>query len=352
MPDHLKNVKHNYIRYANCWEDADILTEALQIKPADKVLSIGGAGDNSFSLLAFQPAVVIAADINKVQLNLIELKKAAFIALDYQEFIEFLGFAPCASRQSLFLKTARFLPPHVLPYWTARKQEIDNGIIFHGKFERYFKIFREKILPFIHSQKNVNRLFQQKEALEQQLFFNKKWNNARWRLLFKIFFSRAVMGRLGRDPRFMDEVSIPVADFISRQAKNHLSTVRCQQNYFLQFILTGKFNTSLPHYAREQNFLQIKSAIDRISTFHGMVEDVFNEHGGFNKFNLSNIFEYMSPAMFAAVSRQLVINSAAESVFAYWNLMVPRHMWAIDPALRHDESKSNEINKKRQRFFL
>ena len=78
MKEQLKNVKHDYIRYANCWEDPDVLLEALDVQENDKVLSIGSAGDNSFSLLSKNPKLVVAVDINPIQLNLIELKKAVF----------------------------------------------------------------------------------------------------------------------------------------------------------------------------------------------------------------------------------------------------------------------------------
>ena len=37
------------VRYANCWEDADILLEALAVKQGDRCLSIASAGDNSSS---------------------------------------------------------------------------------------------------------------------------------------------------------------------------------------------------------------------------------------------------------------------------------------------------------------
>ena len=43
-------IKFNFqfIRYANCWEDADILSEALDVAENKKFLSIASAGDNSF----------------------------------------------------------------------------------------------------------------------------------------------------------------------------------------------------------------------------------------------------------------------------------------------------------------
>ncbi|MGV2481690.1 UNVERIFIED_CONTAM: DUF3419 family protein, partial [Salmonella enterica subsp. enterica serovar Weltevreden] len=45
----IQHVDFNLIRYANCWEDADILSEALDIPTGKRILSIASAGDNSFS---------------------------------------------------------------------------------------------------------------------------------------------------------------------------------------------------------------------------------------------------------------------------------------------------------------
>ena len=49
-PTHLQNVRFDYIRYANCWEDADVLLEALQPNSTSEIISIGSAGDNCFAL--------------------------------------------------------------------------------------------------------------------------------------------------------------------------------------------------------------------------------------------------------------------------------------------------------------
>ncbi|MCZ8286509.1 MAG: DUF3419 family protein, partial [Bacteroidia bacterium] len=54
----IKDVDFNLIRYANCWEDAGILSEALDIPKGGKILSIASAGDNSFSLLLKEPALL------------------------------------------------------------------------------------------------------------------------------------------------------------------------------------------------------------------------------------------------------------------------------------------------------
>ena len=47
------------IRYAQCWEDADILVKGLDVKEGDVCLSIASAGDNSFAMLVNNPKKVI-----------------------------------------------------------------------------------------------------------------------------------------------------------------------------------------------------------------------------------------------------------------------------------------------------
>ena len=42
----------SHIRYAQVWEDADILLEGLNIQPGDVCLSIASAGDNALAMLA------------------------------------------------------------------------------------------------------------------------------------------------------------------------------------------------------------------------------------------------------------------------------------------------------------
>lgn len=339
MKKQLEEVNHEYIRYANCWEDADVLLHGLNIESQDRVLSIGSAGDNSFSILSMNPQLVVAVDINEVQLNLIELKRAAYKKLDYEEFICFLGFKMCTDRLNLYSKLRDELGEELQLFWDDRETEIENGIIYAGKFENYFKLFRTRILPMVHRKKTVDKLFEPKTADEQKVFFERKWNTWRWRLLFKLFFSKAVMGRFGRDPKFLKEVKLNVSEFILDQARNHLSSVDCQYNYFLKFMMLGHFGSDLPHYAREENFERIKSNLHKLVTFHGLAENAFLKYPEFDKFNLSNIFEYMSDDVFKMVGNDLIAHGSGYSRYVYWNLMVERNLCDVNQQLKEAGEK-------------
>lgn len=334
MSKHLNHTKHDYLRYANCWEDADVLLEALNINESDEVLSIGSAGDNTFSILSQNPKRVVAVDLNLPQLHLIELKKSAFQVFEYDSFLEFLGFTPCNNRLDLFNQVRKYLSEEALQFWDSNHEIIENGVIYSGKFERYFHTFRTKVLPYIHPEKRVQELFREKSELEQTIFFDKKWNSIRWRLLFKIFFSKFVMGRLGRDPAFLKQVELNVSEFILSQSKKCIRDKKVQENYFLDFILRGKFNIGLPHYARKENFEAIKQNIHKLEIKHGYVEQV---DGTFSKFNLSNIFEYMDESTFEKTVKELSNISQKNAKYAYWNLMVNRQMHNFEP---FDECKN------------
>jgi len=352
MKEQLEGVRHDYIRYANCWEDADVLRKGLQIAPGEQVLSIGSAGDNSFSLLLDDPKLVVAVDINEIQLNLIELKKAAIKALNHSEYERFVGFQESNERAELFEKVKTFLSQELQDFWSGRMDEIEAGIIYEGKFERYFLMFSKKILPLIHTKKRIAQLFEAKSEAEQISFHNKKWYNWRWKTLFRLFFSRFVMGRLGRDPQFLKEVEGSVSSFILGQAKRHLSSKHCQNNYFLRFILTGDFGELRPNYVRKENYDIIKSRIDRVEVFNGLAEDAFKQYqGGFDKFNLSNIFEYMNPELFAQVVQNLVENGNKGARYGYWNLMVPRILADVSDELTHESELSATLKEEDYGFF-
>ena len=88
--------KFDKIRYANCWEDPELLLEGFD--NGKKYISIGSAGDNSLSLLVKNPELVYAVDLSIPQIACCELKKYAIKFLDYENFLKLLGFKTCNSR--------------------------------------------------------------------------------------------------------------------------------------------------------------------------------------------------------------------------------------------------------------
>jgi S-adenosylmethionine-diacylglycerol 3-amino-3-carboxypropyl transferase len=62
-----------------------------------------------------------------------------------------------------------------------------------------------------------------------------------------------------------------------------------------------------------------------------MVETAFPRFGRFDAFNLSNIFEYTTPASFAAVADAFAMAANSGARLAYWNILVRRQLSATRP---------------------
>ena len=345
-------VSFEFIRYANCWEDAEVLIEGLNSKPGSKILSIGSAGDNSFSLLSTDPEILVAIDINKTQLHLIELKKLCFKHFSHSETIAFLGFRECSRRIEMFHEIKAYLSSNAFKFWNERLSLIEKGIIHQGKFEQYFQFFSQKILKWIHTEKRINELLSIKSSSEQISFYNRHWNNRRWRLLFRIFFSRTIMGKFGRDPEFMKEVSVSVSKNIFSKAENHLKSCAAQTNFMLHYALKGSYGDLLPHYLWPENYDIIKANIDKLEIREGLAQHAGEEFGKFDAMNLSNIFEYMNPVLFQETTANLISMMKPEGKMAYWNLMVQRSMAEQFPQKAvHLSELSEKLTEKDKGFF-
>lgn len=347
----LKNIDFSLIRYANCWEDADLLLDGLKTKTGDKVLSIGSGGDNSFSFLTTGASKVVAVDVSEVQLHLIELKKEAIRLLEREAYLKFVGFA--SEIEEARLATYNMLKVNLsdecIAYWDNNIAVIKSGLVHGGKFEKYFNLFAKRVLPFIHSKKKIAKLLEPKSALEQAQFFNKSWNTWRWRVFFKAFFSRFVMGRLGRDKSFLNEVEGSVSTFILSQAKKHLSSKHAQQNFMLNYSLTGDFKGQLPHYVQANNYELIKQNIDKLAAVKGFAQDAIDKHGPFDVFNLSNIFEYLDKQTFSELHTGLMAGGTKNARYAYWNLMVDRKMAELPNS--ELQNQANQAQTKDKGFF-
>lgn len=314
------------IRYAQVWEDADILLEALDIQPEDECLSIASAGDNALAMLAKGPAKVVALDLNPSQLACLELRVAAFRRLEYREILELIGGVESSRRPRLYEALRELLSPDVCAFWDARPEWISQGVGHAGKFENYFRLFRQRIMPLVHSRKIIDRMLEPRGLSERRAFYEEVWNNWRWRTLFHLFFSRTAMGALGRDPSFFRYVEGSVAEKILVRTRHALTELEPSENPYLQWILTGRHLTALPYYLREENCENIRRNLDRLEWRLAPLEDFLTQYpaGRLGKFNLSDIFEYLSEENTQALLGQIARSSRPGARLAYWNMLAPR----------------------------
>jgi S-adenosylmethionine-diacylglycerol 3-amino-3-carboxypropyl transferase len=315
------------IRYAQVWEDADVLLKALEIKPTDTVVSIASAGDNALALLGAGANRVIALDLNPAQLACLALRVAAFRRLSHRELLQLMGSRPASAeaRLSLYQRCRADLEPAVQAFWDGHSAAISGGIGEAGKFEHYFRLFRTRLLPLVHGRRRIGQLLEPRSPEDRRDFYDRRWNTWRWRLLFQVFFSRFMMGRLGRDPAFFKYVKGSVADRILQRTEHALTALDPADNPYLHWILTGTHGEALPWALRPENFDLVRSRLDRLE-WHQLTIEAFLERSPtrVDKYNLSDIFEYMSQDNTAKLLAQLSEASGPGGRLAYWNMLAPR----------------------------
>lgn len=313
MPSEIQSrADFSRVRYGQCWEDADILIQAL-LPAGRRCLSIGSAGDNSFALLAAGATHVTAVEMNPAQIACIKLRQEAYLNLDYEDFL-----------QTVIAST--------------------------GKFERYFHLFRTRILPLAHNRKRIKELLEPMPQSEREEFYRQTWDNRRWRLIFKAFFSRFVMGRLGRDPAFFDYVEGSVADRILTRTQHALTKLDPSQNPYLHWILTGSYGRVLPLALQRDSYDKIRTALqqDRFTVIESPLETALYSEK-FDAFNLSDIFEYMSKEATSTLLDRIADCSTPGARLAYWNMLAPRQ--SNTPRIKFLAEESDQLFQQDRAFF-
>ncbi len=349
-----RHVDFSQIRYAQCWEGADILVQALTVKADGHCLSISSAGDNALALLAAGAERVVALDLNPVQLACLALRVAAYRELSHTELLELIGSRASTRRRDLYHRCRLQLEADARAFWDAQGDEIDAGIGALGKFERYFGLFRNRIMPLVHSRRTIDRLLQGGDRSAREAFYETRWNTWRWRLLFKIFFSRFVMGRMGRDPNFFRYVEGSVAEHILKHTRYALTELDPADNPYLHWILTGRHGAALPYALQERHFEAIRNRIDNIEWHLLSIEDYLAQYPGvrFDAFNLSDIFEYMSADNYEALLNQLIIAANPKARLGYWNMLVPRKRpQSMSDRLRPLDELAHRLHAQDKAFF-
>ncbi|HEV2147354.1 MAG TPA: DUF3419 family protein [Longimicrobiaceae bacterium] len=342
----------DFIRYASVWEDADLLCAALAPTAAGgRLLSVASAGDNALALLTMDPAEVVAVDLNPAQLAAAELRIAAFRHLYHPDLLGFLGVAEAPRRLDTYRRLRDELTPGARGFWDAHPDTVAGGIVHAGKFERYLRTFRRFVLPLVHSGRTIEALREPRSVAEQREFYAREWDTWRWRAMFRLFFSRAVMGRLGRDPALFDHVGgVSTGDRILARTRYALTELPVRPNPYCAYIMTGTYPPeALPRYLRPEHFEAIRARLDRVRLVHGGVESV---DGPFDGFNLSDVFEYMGPAEHARVYGALVDRANPGARLAYWNMMARRARPEAEAGrVRRLEAEARELHARDNAWF-
>lgn len=315
------------IRYAQLWEDADVLTCALATKPGATLVSICSAGDNALAMLTLDPDRIVVVDLSQAQIECLNLRIGAYRNLDHEAFLELMGSRRSDRRGELLRTALNGASDATSAFWVARQDDvIAHGAGGCGKFERYFRLFKERVLPWVHSRRTVDAIFEKRDRAEREAFLDERWNNWRWKLMVSLFFSRFAMGRLGRDKAFFDHVDGSVAAHVQRRIRHAAVDCDPSENPYLYWIMNATHGEHLPMAWRPEHYATIGDRLGRLDVRHGSLEAFIGTGAKADGFNLSDIFEYMSRDVFAQVYGAILGAANPGARLVYWNMMAPRRL--------------------------
>jgi S-adenosylmethionine:diacylglycerol 3-amino-3-carboxypropyl transferase len=342
------------IRYAQCWEDADVLLAALNVQRGGTYLSIASAGDNVLAILSRGPRRLVALDVSHAQVACLALRVAAFQELNHGELLELVGSIPSRRRGTLYDRCRPHLAADMRGFWDRRRSEVAHGIGAAGKLEKFLRLFRTYVLPLVHPRSRVERLFRKRDQHNRRQFYDREWNNRRWRWMARVLFSRTVVGRLGRDPRFFDYAAGNISKHLLQRASDAVGAFDPGANPYLQWLLLGYHRSALPYALRPENFKAIRENLDRLDCRVQSLEEFMEtpEASDLDGFNLSDIFEYMSEDNSHRLLEKLIAGGRKGARLVYWNLLAPR--WRpehLAHRLRRLEGLAAELFLRDKAFF-
>ena len=344
------------ISYSMCWEDPLVLLEALDISKKDNVLSIVSGGENILAILLKEPNKILGIDIKNEQTYLTKLKISAIKNLEFEEYVKFIGFKPSTNRRQIFEIVKKDLEKNEIEYWEKNLDIIKKGVIHCGKFEKYLSKFRKYCLPFIISKRRINEFLLLDSLDKQEEFYKRYWNNWRFTLLFKLFFSRKGL-ESGRDKEYFKYSSkAKVSDYYLDRVKHGLTEIPIKINFFMRYILTGIIPIPFKdHPYLDKNNFNILKILLKNNKIEFVSLDIYeylkkSKENSFSKFNLSDVFEVKTQEEYEGILKEIKRVSKSNGKICYWNNLVKRFEHKVK-GIKFDEKVSKELYKQDRVHF-
>ena len=308
------------IEYYSCWEDIQVIQNALKINSDDIILSITSAGCNIFNFLLYNPKKIISIDFNPYQNYLLELKIEAIKKLDYEEFLELLGISRSNNAVEIYQSIRPQLDDKTRLFWDSKTNTIKKGLIYVG--EPDVKALGN-FLRFLKGKEAIEGLFKCKSIDEQADYFYKFFFGFPWKMSLKLAYSNNLFRlqlclrmlnefhyrkkRSSELLRYVQRVSYPKSSI--NKIESLLTRTPLIDNYFASLILLNRyFNENFyPPYLKKESFPILKERINRIqiktSSLQKTLKDLPND--SITKFNLSNIFDWFDEKDFKQILSEI-----------------------------------------------
>jgi S-adenosylmethionine-diacylglycerol 3-amino-3-carboxypropyl transferase len=320
----LERIVFHGIVFNMSWEDPEMDRQALRLTPDDTVVSISSAGCNPLNFLCQSPRRLICVDGNPAQNAILELKLAGLKSLDHPTFFDIFA----ARHPSVATRVYRpHLRPHLSPwsqeFWDKNLWMVARGLYNFGRMGLFCRILRRFFGLLGIQRGHIEGFFELRTLEEQEAWYRKHaapklWGP--WSRRFVMF--RPLLYLPGVHPEQYRLVNgrHDMYEFVKERVEYALTKVPIYDNYFLSQAVTGRFRGErVPPYLLEENFATLRDNVDRVLVVNGWLGPFLDTQpaGSITKFNLLDIFDWMSMEMFEATLKSVLRAAAPGATLIY-----------------------------------
>ena len=275
----MANSFFNGLNYTLSNEDTSVEYAVMPEKAAN-VLSIAGSGSRVIPLLAKDPGTITCIDTSQEQLYLAELRLEALRALDYEEYLFFLGYPIQKnnfSRQDLFkrLSLSECAENYFGRFFNQTSWE---GVIYDGRWEKTFRKISE-VTRGIIGKKGVD-VFQVQNKSRYAEYMRTEFPYTRWKLAVTLLGNATLFNSLLYKGNFPQKnLSESYAQFYIRAFDKIFSQGPVCNNYFMQIVILGKIvhESGMPFECNQEIFSKAKEALQHTNIIY-IQSDILNQN--------------------------------------------------------------------------
>jgi S-adenosylmethionine-diacylglycerol 3-amino-3-carboxypropyl transferase len=294
MSERLFTTLFSGLVYPQIWEDPEADLEAFARPSGARMLTISSGGCNALSYLTADPSEVVAVDLNRHHIHLLNLKTAGLIGCpDHQSYFQFFGKADSKDNRALYQRYIHaHLPSESQAYWDhkgllsrKRIRLFEKNIYRYGLLGRFIGIahFLAKRMKV-----DLKPLLEMQTIEEQKAYFDTQVAPMFERPLMRwITQQKASLFGLGIPPQQYDSLASSADGRMLIVLRERLRKLLCdfpmQDNYFAQQAIGRRYLSngdvgSLPPYLQKQHFEQLKARALRITAINGSLTAVLAEN--------------------------------------------------------------------------
>jgi S-adenosylmethionine-diacylglycerol 3-amino-3-carboxypropyl transferase len=252
-------------------EDVAVVEDALAIRPGDRVLCLGSAGDTAISVLARDPARVDAVDLSFPQLCEIGLKAEAIRQLSLERVRILLGVDRDGRRAlALYAQLRPGLSPPMRAFWDQHRWMIVRGLIWQGGVMRMIR-FARKALSLLIGPKWLDEMASLSTPEAAADFVARLRHDWRVGAVLAVLSNRFALGAFYPDTGLRHLRGKPaVREYMVERLQTMLTNRPPGRHPLLHPLLFERYPTTdaLPLYLRPAEYAGVQARIARLHLAH------------------------------------------------------------------------------------